>query len=103
MINNFLCFKANAEINKNNKVTKLEAWYCPQIPLPFGPMEYTDLPGIICNLKIISDKYTVDFNLIKLKFSKKPIKIKIFEKGKTVTQKEFEKIGVQIMSNLKNQ
>lgn len=55
MINNFLCYKAETIISSKNlrgKVVKrtTTAWFCPKIPLDFGPNGYCGLPGLILEL-----------------------------------------------------
>lgn len=55
LINGYTCYKAiRYKTNKNNSGLfrfKIEAWYTPQIPVPFGPVEFNSLPGLILELK----------------------------------------------------
>jgi len=65
----------------------LIAWFTPNIPVPFGPNGYGGLPGMI--LKIKNDyKLASLYELVavKIKFYKKPIKIKKPKKGILRTQ-----------------
>lgn len=54
LIDNYLCYKAiteNIVINKEKTFRHpIIAWYCPQIPFPFGPLGYGNLPGLILEL-----------------------------------------------------
>src|SRR5690606_27504619 len=54
-IGGFTCFKATAnEVleRRNRKFIKpIVAWFTPEIPVPFGPMHYGNLPGLILELQ----------------------------------------------------
>jgi GLPGLI family protein len=56
LIGKFLCYKATGfKTVKNIKglfKNPVTAWYCPKIPVPFGPIGYGNLPGIILELQI---------------------------------------------------
>ena len=51
IIDNYLCYKATSIIIITNGVgvfkRNLIAWYCPKIPVPFGPKGYGGLPGLV--------------------------------------------------------
>lgn len=53
MINNYLCYKAIANLNWENQHSKTTnrqqytVWFTPEIPLPFGPMGLDGLPGLV--------------------------------------------------------
>lgn len=54
-IQNLLCYKAltiKTKVN-NSKEKKflIEAWFCPEIPISYGPKEFNGLPGLILELK----------------------------------------------------
>lgn len=55
MIDKYLCFKATTILTIINSVGEfkrdLVAWYCPEIPFPFGPKGYGNLPGLILELQ----------------------------------------------------
>lgn len=55
MIDNLLCYKATTEniVISPNKTFHhpITAWYCPKIPVPFGPFIYGNLPGLILELQ----------------------------------------------------
>lgn len=60
IINGYACFKASREkrlrLKQNNPTHTVVAWYCPSIPIPNGPKEFGDLPGLILELQ--DDKIT---------------------------------------------
>lgn len=41
------------------KELKVEAWFTPEINLPFGPSGFGDLPGLILELKYYNNHYLV--------------------------------------------
>ncbi len=49
VINGFTCYKALGKINYfiDRYTFAIEAWFCPEIPLPYGPDYYAGLPGLI--------------------------------------------------------
>ncbi|OYU85578.1 MAG: hypothetical protein CFE24_01355 [Flavobacterium sp. BFFFF2] len=49
-IDHYNCLKATSEIKNGDKTTLVTAWYCPQIPVSFGPKGYNGLPGLILEL-----------------------------------------------------
>ncbi len=54
IISGFKCFKAvttDVVQNRSGKFNFLiTAWYCPEIPIPYGPLLYNGLPGLILEL-----------------------------------------------------
>jgi len=90
-IESFLCYKATSTKKVNNSkgtfVFPVIAWYCPKIPISFGPNGYGNLPGLILELQVRNVVYGV--KKIDLNLSKPPI----FSKQKDypiITQKEFD-------------
>jgi GLPGLI family protein len=55
IISGYLCYKATRIKTKTNNFKQnnflVEAWFCPEIPLSFGPTEYNRLPGLILELR----------------------------------------------------
>ena len=116
-IGNYTCFKATASIPTNEltwynfswdrintnekktdsiaveskmeeiKMTEVEAWYTPQIPVSHGPLEYWGLPGLI--LEVSADNTTLLCSKIVLN-PKETIKIEAPDKGKIVTKTEYQ-------------
>lgn len=91
-INEFVCFKATVEIKcrsivRGDYIKVIEAWYCPEIPINLGPLNYGGLPGLICELK--DEKLT--YYLYSINLGNKPI-IKKPHKGKKVSRDEYYKM-----------
>jgi GLPGLI family protein len=67
-IGNYTCFKATTLVDvqsrTKNKAFLIEAWYCPELALPYGPNGYNGLPGIILELRDV--KYTFYAKSIKI-------------------------------------
>ncbi|MEC5171648.1 GLPGLI family protein [Chryseobacterium nepalense] len=59
VINTITCKKAEVRFKGRNWI----AWYAPEIPLPYGPMKFSGLPGLI--IKITDEKEDYDFELVK--------------------------------------
>lgn len=74
-IEGFLCYKATStkKVNngKGNFVFPVVAWYCPKIPVSFGPNGYGNLPGLILELQVRNVIYGV--KKIDLNLSKPPV------------------------------
>ncbi|KIA99994.1 hypothetical protein OA93_04085 [Flavobacterium sp. KMS] len=98
-INDYLCYKALIEkkipLKKTDNTVQVIAWYCPAIPLSYGPKEFGGLPGLILELQ--DDKIIYLVSKIDLD-SKIDIKIKEV-KGKTITEDDFNKIVEQTHQN----
>lgn len=90
MIDSRKCFKAVLK-NEDNQTTYNEvvAWYAPDIPFRFGPIEYNNLPGLILEITI-NDKITLYLTKIKLN-SKETTYIEIVrpQNGKVVSENEY--------------
>ena len=71
------------------KMTKIEAWYTPQIPVSHGPAEYWGLPGLI--FEVSAGNTTMLCSKIILNPQQK-IKIETPDKGKIVTKNEYQSI-----------
>ena len=76
-------------IEEEIAVTKVEAWYTPQIPVSHGPSEFWGLPGLI--LEINSGNITMLCSKLTLNPQEK-LTIKIPQKGEQVTKKEYQDI-----------
>lgn len=59
IINTIICKKAKVKFKGRNWI----AWYAPEIPLPYGPMKFSGLPGLI--IKITDEKEDYDIELVK--------------------------------------
>jgi GLPGLI family protein len=96
LIDGYLCYKATSELVVKNNVGVFKypivAWYCPSIPLNFGPKGYSGLPGLILELQ---ERNTL-FGVQKINVAEKNVIIKKPNDGKIVTQEEFDKITSKI-------
>ncbi|HEY9221455.1 MAG TPA: GLPGLI family protein [Lutibacter sp.] len=102
-IGNYICYKAATvkEVKGRNGIIKtpVEAWYAQDLNIPFGPLGYSGLPGLILELTVGKEKYIVNKIMLNPK-----IKVNVNEplKGKKVTKKEFDEIGVNMMQSFKD-
>lgn len=89
-INGFTCYKATQikTMRLKKTVKEIVAWFCPTIPLNFGPKEFCGLPGLIMELQ--DDKVVFLVNKINLN-PEKSIQINEIS-GKVITEDEFNKI-----------
>jgi GLPGLI family protein len=81
------------------KMTQIEAWYTPQIPVSNGPMEYGGLPGLI--LEVSADGTTILCSKIVMNPADK-IKIEAPKKGTEVTKMEYQDIITKKMAEMRN-
>jgi len=81
------------------KMTQIEAWYTPQIPVSTGPMEFSGLPGLI--LEVSADNTTMLCSKIVMNPAEKS-KIEAPEKGKEVTKMEYQDIISKKMAEMRS-
>ena len=123
-IGNYSCFKATASIPTNEltwysfswdklrntaesdstavkevKMTQIEAWYAPQIPVRHGPLDYWGLPGLI--LEVSADNTTMLCSKIVLN-PDEIIEIEAPTKGKEVSKTEYQTIITEKMKEFRN-
>lgn len=125
-IGNYTCFKATASIptdqltwysfswdnlketddteidstqSKDVKMTLVEAWYTPQVPVRHGPLEYWGLPGLI--LEVSADSTTMLCSKLVLN-PDEVIEIEAPSKGKEVTKLEYRTIINNKMVEFRN-
>ena len=123
-IGNYSCFKATALIPTNEltwysfswdklrnttesdstavkqvKMTQIEAWYAPQIPVRHGPLDYWGLPGLI--LEVSADNTTMLCSKIVLN-PDEIIEIEAPSKGKEVSKNEYQNIITDKMKEFRN-
>ena len=98
-IGNYVCYKATTEKESENRkgkfITKIMAWYAPELPINYGPKDYFGLPGLILELR----KGDLLFKASKINLSNKDIKIKKPTKGKKVTLEEYTKITKKLIDD----
>lgn len=86
-IQGYLCQKAELQDTSRTVV----AWFSPQIPVATGPSRYNQLPGLILEVDIDNGKQVITASKIEFK-TLEPGSIQRPEKGKKVTQEEFDNI-----------
>lgn len=83
-IGNYNCFKAIA-LDADGALSNIIAWYSIDIPIPFGPNRYNNLPGLI--IKLGDD--IVTYTAKKITLNKKAIKIDKPINGLKLSEQEF--------------
>ncbi|WP_338377791.1 GLPGLI family protein [uncultured Flavobacterium sp.] len=99
-INGYKCLKATYTYIQKWKGRefpwKVEAWYCPEIPVSLGPIRYSGLPGLILQLHEKNCGFIVD----KIEFDIDEIKIKKPNKGEVISDDEIKKRDNEVKSTL---
>lgn len=99
-INGYKCLKATYTYIQKWKGRefpwKVEAWYCPEIPVSLGPIRYSGLPGLILQLHEKNCGFIVD----KIEFDINEIKIKKPNKGEVISDEEIKKRDNEIKSTI---
>lgn len=92
-IDGYTCYKATNEyVVDNGKIFRhpVVAWFCPEIPIPYGPKGYGGLPGLILELQ----EWNIVFGAVKIDISNDKKVILLPTKGIVITNQEYEnKIG----------
>ncbi len=89
-IQNFNCILAVSKVEiRPGHIIEVEAWFAPEIPLPFGPKGYGGLPGLILGLKE-KGRY---FYATGLNLKQKNIQIDYPSSGKMISEQELEKMA----------
>jgi len=94
-IGNYTCYKAVKQCSSCSSINKV--WFTPEIPVPFGPLGYGGLPGLIIS---VVKKNTV-LQLERIKFYDKPLVIEKPNKGKGIVRAEYDMITSSIRNNAK--
>lgn len=81
------------------KMTEVEAWYTPQIPVSHGPAEYWGLPGLI--LEVSAGGTTMLCSKIVMN-PKEKIKIEAPDNGKEITKTEYQNTIQTKMLEMRN-
>ncbi|UQD55256.1 GLPGLI family protein [Flavobacterium sp. K5-23] len=91
LIDNYLCYKATNVKKVINDVKTFNhpvtAWYCPELPYPYGPNGYGNLPGLVLELQVRN----VVFGAKSIKLdSELDFDIKSLEKIKILNDREID-------------
>ncbi len=81
------------------KMTTIEAWYTPQLPIGNGPGDYVGLPGMI--LEVSAGDTTLLCYKIILNPEEK-IEIKVPSKGKVISKKDYKLTITEKMKEFRN-
>ena len=81
------------------KMTAIEAWYSPQIPVGHGPAEFWGLPGLI--LEVSAGNTTMLCSKIVMNPEEKII-IEAPDKGKEITKSEYQATITEKMQEMRN-
>jgi GLPGLI family protein len=100
IIGKYQCTKATTikQINSKGEKVKVVAWFTSEIPIPFGPLGYAGLPGLILELEIVDRRYyttKISLNPKEVITIKKPIK------GINVTEKEYQEMASSTIQKFK--
>lgn len=95
-IGKYLCFKAIKKCDSCD--TSDEVWFTPEIAVPFGPLGYCSLPGLV--LEVQKNLFTL--SLTNINFNSNSVEIIKPTKGKIVTKEEYKEITENYRSQLKN-
>jgi len=94
----YVCQKATLQRGQDT----IEAWFTPQIPVPAGPGEHSQLPGLILEVSIGGGDRTIVATNVDLKKLEKGT-IEKPTKGKAVTQEEFDRIEAEKMKEMEQE
>ena len=97
-VGQYLCQKATY----SDSTIQLEAWFTPMIPVPLGPGEFGQLPGLVLHVDIDKGQRTITATEINLKEIDSNT-ISEPTKGKEVTQEEFRSIVREKMKDMRAQ
>lgn len=103
-IGNYICYKATRNLNytnwkKKQSIRKQTVWYTLDIPLPLGPKEFVGFPGLV--IKVEDHNLIYEIKKINLNPQKK-IALKKPNKGKEMSQDEFNKILEGFSTSIRN-
>lgn len=101
-ISGYKCYKATYTYIQKWKGREFPwevvAWYTPEIPLQYGPIRYSGLPGLILELSEDNRGFIAD----KINFSDTEVKIKKPNKGEVLTEEEIDRRHQVAKDQLKN-
>ena len=94
-----LGYTCQEAVREPNDSTKIVAWFTPTIPIPSGPGEYLNLPGLVLAVDLDNGKHTLTAKSIEpmevdAKMIAKP------KEGKKTTEEGFKKIVDEKMKEM---
>ena len=97
-IGDFICYKAISEKKIRDNSHTIIAWYAPNISVPYGPLEFGNLPGLILELHYGE---TIKYSAIKV-ITGHIEKIKFPTRGIKISKEKYDKMGMRSLSDFKN-
>lgn len=101
-IQNYVCYEATTVIEIKNSVgvfkRNVVAWYCPKIPVSYGPKGYGGLPGLILELQ----EKNIIFGAKKITLNPANVIIVKPTKYKIVTEIEYQKMAEKSMQEMQD-
>ncbi|EMY81070.1 hypothetical protein pgond44_08677 [Psychroflexus gondwanensis ACAM 44] len=103
MIGDFKCYKATTTETLYSRQghfydRDVIAWFAPEIPVRFGPKNYSGLPGLVLEVK--RKEFTITATKINLNPDEKKLKIKRVDKDeKVISQKEMNERIADMMKD----
>jgi GLPGLI family protein len=102
-IGQFACKKAIAKVDYyddaigNEIQYEIEAWFAPEIPLPYGPAGIDGLPGLVLQTHV-TDKPWMSYTVVYLEegLSLKDQKSIKLEAGKTISKAEYDEYNKKL-------
>lgn len=99
-IDSYECIKATQlVVDEENRQKLVTAWFCSELPFPYGPKGYGGLPGLIIELQI--DK--VVFGLEKITLSQNDLEIKMPVKGKKISFEDYNELSKKRFEEFKKE
>lgn len=98
-INDILCYKAETFVKivntRGERNIKVIAWFAPSLPMPYGPENFVNLPGLVLELEGVNFKYRAT----KINFHKN-IELPKNKKGKKITQKKYDELSLKLAKEM---
>ncbi|TSA33305.1 MAG: GLPGLI family protein [Porphyromonadaceae bacterium] len=98
-VKDILGYSCQEAVRQPNDSTKIVAWFTPAIPIPSGPGQYLNLPGLVLAVELDNGDHT----LIAQSIEEMPVDNKMLAKpkeGKKTTEAEFKKIVDEKMKEM---
>lgn len=94
-----LGYPCQEAVREPNDSTKIVVWFTPSIPIPSGPGEYLNLPGMVLAVELDNGDHTLIAKSIEPMEVDKKLLAKPKE-GKKTTEEEFKKIVDEKMKEM---
>ncbi|MFI2742145.1 GLPGLI family protein [Zhouia sp. PK063] len=82
----------------DGKKRQIIAWYTPEINAPFGPKEYSGLPGLVLEVDDITGTYMVNEIILN---PTEEIQITKPDESIMITREEYNKLGREFMAKIR--